>query len=52
MIAESEGPATARSAHDLSDDTIELELTGERGLALSRSAETRRPDESGRAIRA
>jgi hypothetical protein len=51
MIPGSEGPTTAGSAHDSSDDTIELELTGEQELALSRAAEaarsTVRPDESG-----
>ena len=50
MIPGSEGPTTAGSAHDSSDDTIELELMGERQLALSRAAEaaraTARPDES------
>ena len=51
MIPGSEGPTTAGSAHDSSDDTIEVELTGEQQLALSRAAEavraTARPDESG-----
>jgi hypothetical protein len=49
MIPESEGPTTAGSGHDSSDDTIELELTGEQELALSRAAEAAmaRPDESG-----
>ena len=51
MIPGCEGPTTAGSAHDSSDDTIELELTGEQELALSRAAEaaraTARPDESG-----
>ena len=51
MIPGSEGPTTAGSAHDSSDDTIELDLTGEEELALSRAAEaaraTARPDESG-----
>jgi hypothetical protein len=50
MISGSEGPTTAGPAHD-SSDTIELELTGEQGLALSRAAEaaraTARPDQSG-----
>jgi hypothetical protein len=50
MIAGSEGPTTAGSAHDSSDDTIELDLTGEEELALSRAAEaaraTARPVES------
>ena len=50
MILGSEGPTTAESAHDSSDDTIELDLTGEEQLALSRAAEaaqaTARPDES------
>jgi hypothetical protein len=51
MIPGSEGPTTAGSAHDLSDDTIELHLTDEEQLALFRAAEaaraTARPDESG-----
>ena len=51
MIAGSEGRTTAGSARDSSDDTIELDLTGEEELALSRAAEaaraTARPDESG-----
>ena len=51
MIPGSKGPTTAGSAHDSSDDTIELDLTGEEELALSRAAEgaraTARPDESG-----
>ena len=51
MIPGSEGPPTAGSAHDSSDDTIELDLTGEEELALSRAAEaaraTARPEESG-----
>src|ERR1700738_2274095 len=51
MIPGSEGPTTAGSAHDLSDDTIALDLTGEEELALSRAAEaaraTARPEESG-----
>jgi hypothetical protein len=51
MIPGSEGPTTAGSAHDSSDDTIELELTGEKELALSREAEATRatahPYESG-----
>jgi hypothetical protein len=51
MIPGSEGPTTAGSAYDSSDDTIELELTGEQELSLSRAAEaaraTARPDESG-----
>jgi hypothetical protein len=51
MIPGSEGPTTAGSAHDSSDDTIELDLTGEEELALSRAAEgaraTARRDESG-----
>ncbi len=50
MIPGSEGPTTAGSAHDSSDDTIEVELTDEQQLALSRAAEaaraTARPDES------
>jgi hypothetical protein len=50
MMPGSEGPTTAGSAHDSSDDTIELELTGEE-LALSRAAEAARatahPDRSG-----
>jgi hypothetical protein len=51
MFPGSEGPPTAGSAHDSSDDTIELALTGEEDLALSRAAEaaraTARADESG-----
>ena len=51
MIPGSERPTTAGSAHDSSDDTIELDLTGEEELALSRAAEaaraTARPEESG-----
>ena len=51
MIPGSEGPTTAGSAHDSSDDTIALELTGAQELALSHAAEatraTPRPDESG-----
>jgi hypothetical protein len=51
MIPGSEGLTTAGSAQDSSDDTIEMELTGEQELALSRAAEaaraTARPDESG-----
>ena len=51
MIAGSEGRTTAGSARDSSDDTIELDLTGEEELALSRAAEaaraTARPGESG-----
>jgi hypothetical protein len=43
MIPGSEGPTTEGSAHDSSDDTIELELTGEKQLALSREAEATRP---------
>ena len=50
MIAGSEGRTTAGSARDSSDETIELDLTGEEELALSRAAEaaraTARPDES------
>jgi hypothetical protein len=50
MIPGSEAPRTG-SARDSSDDTIELDLTGEEQLALSRAAEagraTARPDESG-----
>ena len=50
MIPGSEGPITAAPAHDSSDDTIDLELTGEQGLALSRAAEAgggvARPDEA------
>ncbi len=49
MIQGSEGPTTAGSAQDSSDDTMELELTGEEQLALSRAAEAARaaapPDE-------
>ncbi len=48
MIPGSEGPTTAGSAPDSSDDTIELELTGEHELALSQVARaTARSDESG-----
>ena len=51
MIRGSEGPTTPGPVHDRSEDTIDLELTGEQGLALSRAAEaargTARPDESG-----
>ena len=51
MTPGSEGPTTAGSAHDSSDDTIELELTGEKELALSGEAEASRatahPYESG-----
>jgi hypothetical protein len=51
MIPGSEAPTTAESAHDLSDETIELDLTSEEQLALSRAAEAARamvpPDESG-----
>src|SRR6202171_6651295 len=51
MIPGSERPTTAGSAHDSSDDTIELDLTGEEKPALSRAAEaaraTARPEESG-----
>src|SRR4029077_9725215 len=51
MIAASEGRTTTGSARDSSDDTIELDLTGEEELALSRAAEaaraTARPGESG-----
>jgi hypothetical protein len=50
MIPESEGPKTAGPTHDSSDDTIELELTGEQEVALSRAAEaagaTAHPNES------
>ena len=50
MIPGSEGPTTAGSAHDSSDDTIELELMGEQQLARSQAAEAARatahPDES------
>ena len=42
MLPGSEGPTTAGSAHDSSDDTIEAELTGEQELALSRAAEAAR----------
>lgn len=46
MIPGSEEPTTA-PAHDSSDETIELELTREQGLALSRAAQgaAARPDE-------
>ncbi len=48
MIPGSEAPTTAGSTHDSSDDTIELDLTGEEQLALSQAARaTPRPDESG-----
>lgn len=51
MIPGSEGPTTAGSAQDSSDDTIELELKGEHQLALSRAIAaaraTARPDDSG-----
>jgi hypothetical protein len=51
MIPGSEGPTTAGSAHDSSDDTIELQLTGEHELALSQATAaartTARPDDSG-----
>jgi hypothetical protein len=53
MIPGSEGPTAAGPAHDSSDDTVELELTGEQGLALSRAAEARAtaaPDESGHVL--
>ena len=43
MIQGPEGPTTTGSAHDSSDDTIELELSGEQRLALSRAAESPRP---------
>jgi hypothetical protein len=50
MIPGSEGPPTAGSAHDSRDDTIELELSVEQELALSRATEaaqaTARPHES------
>jgi hypothetical protein len=50
MIPGSEGPTPTGSAHDSGDDTIEVELTGEQQLALSRAtkaAQARvRPDES------
>ncbi len=39
MTPGSEGPTTADSAHDSSNDTIEVELTGEQELGLSRAAE-------------
>ena len=49
MIQGFEGPTTA--APESSDDTIELELTGDQGLALTRAAELARPagrlDETG-----
>ena len=52
MIPGIEEPTmTTGAARDLSDDTVEIELTGEQGLALSRAAEAsgaRAPhDESG-----
>jgi hypothetical protein len=40
MIQGSEGPTASGSARGSSDDTIELELTGEQQLALSRAAGT------------
>lgn len=50
MSPGSAGPTTAGSAHDSRDDTIEVELTSEQQLALSRAAEEAqaraRPDES------
>ncbi len=39
VIPEFERPPTAGSAHESSNDTIEVELTGEQQLALSRAAE-------------
>jgi hypothetical protein len=49
MIPGFEGPTTAVPAPELGDDTIELELTSDQGLALTRAAEaaraTARPDE-------
>jgi hypothetical protein len=42
MIPGSEGPTTAGSAHDSSGDTVELELTSEQELALSRAADAAR----------
>jgi len=51
MIPLSEGPTTAGCAHDSSDDTTEMELTGEQKLALPRASElagaTVHPHESG-----
>jgi hypothetical protein len=50
MIPGSEGPTTAEPAQDSSDDTIELELTGQQRRALSEALEagvaTARPDKS------
>jgi hypothetical protein len=50
MIQGPEGPTTAGSARGSSDDTIELQLTGEQALALSRASESGRepahPEES------
>jgi hypothetical protein len=43
MIPGSEGPTTA--APESSDDTIELELTGDQGVALARAAEAVQPTE-------
>jgi len=43
MIQGSEGSTTAGSAPGPSDDTIELELTGEQNRALSRAAEGDQP---------
>jgi|GEM_PF-3282566 len=52
MIPGSEGPTT--TAPESSDDTIELELTGDQGVALARAAEaaqqTERRDETGPAL--
>lgn len=43
MIPGTEGPTTAALAQESSDDTIELELTREQGLALLRAAEAAPP---------
>ena len=45
-MTESEEPTTGGPAQNSSDDTVELELTGEQGVALSQAAEAARPDES------
>ncbi len=54
MIPGIEEPTTAVPARDASDDTVELELTSEQGLALSRAAEsaaaTARSEESHRVL--
>jgi hypothetical protein len=54
MMPGPEGPTTAGFAHDSSDHTIELQLTGGQKLALSRAIgaarATTRADESGRVL--